>query len=95
LISDVIGALEDLLTALKRVRDDLEASDVVRVASCASIMVTEKYFSLTEECEVHAIAIIMSPHKKLEWYRKPERNWAEEDIKCVKELAIHRWEQSY
>lgn len=57
LIADTIGALEDLLTALKRVRDDPDSSDVVRVAACAAVLVAEKYYSLTDDCEVYAIAI--------------------------------------
>ncbi|KAJ7165348.1 hypothetical protein C8R46DRAFT_876188, partial [Mycena filopes] len=94
LIADTIGALEDLLTSLKMVRDDTEASNVVRVAACASVMVTEKYFSLTEECEVYSIAIVvMSPDKKLEWFR--QRQWSEEDIARIKERVVSRWQTSY
>ena len=57
LIADTIGALEDLLTSLRRVRDDPDSSDVVRVAACAAVLVAEKYYSLNDECEVYAIAI--------------------------------------
>ncbi|KAJ6507332.1 hypothetical protein C8R47DRAFT_1037152 [Mycena vitilis] len=71
LISDTIGALQDLITALEKVREDEEASNVVRVASCAAVMVAKKYFSLNEDCEVYAIAIVMSPDKKLDWFRNP------------------------
>ncbi|KAJ7720701.1 hypothetical protein B0H16DRAFT_1335916, partial [Mycena metata] len=93
LISDSVGALEDLVTSLKNVRDDEEASDVVRVAACAGVMVAEKYISLTEECEVYSIAIVMSPDKKLDWFRR--RQWTSDDIERVKNLTIERWEESY
>ncbi|KAJ7732837.1 hypothetical protein B0H16DRAFT_1732564 [Mycena metata] len=93
LISDSIGALEDLLTSLRNVRDDDETSDVVRVAACAGVMVAEKYISLTDECEVYSIAIVMSPDKKLDWFRS--RKWKDEDIERIKNLAIDRWEESY
>ncbi|KAJ6532496.1 hypothetical protein B0H19DRAFT_887604, partial [Mycena capillaripes] len=93
LISDSIGALEDLLTSLRNVRDDDKTSDVVRVAACAGVMVAEKYISLTDECEVYSIAIVMSPDKKLDWFRS--RKWKDEDIERIKKLAIDRWEESY
>ncbi|KAJ7609204.1 hypothetical protein DFH06DRAFT_1017376 [Mycena polygramma] len=93
LISDTIGALEDLISALENVWDDDEASNVVRVASCAAVMVAKKYFSLNDECEVYAIAIVMSPDKKLDWFRN--RRWSEEKINRVKTLVVDRWEESY
>ncbi|KAJ7107694.1 hypothetical protein C8R44DRAFT_834190 [Mycena epipterygia] len=93
LISDRISALEDLIYSLKQVRDDEESSNIVRVAACAAVMVAEKYFSLNEECEVYAIAIIMSPDKKLDWFRT--RKWPEDDINHIKDLTIRRWEESY
>ncbi|KAJ6556343.1 hypothetical protein B0H19DRAFT_1293404, partial [Mycena capillaripes] len=93
LISDSIGALEDLLTSLRNVRDDDKTSDVVRVAACAGVMVAEKYISLTDECEVYSIAIVMFPDKKLDWFRS--RKWKDEDIERIKKLAIDRWEESY
>jgi hypothetical protein len=57
LISDTIDALQDLLTSLKHVQDDYESSNVVRIAACASVLIVEEYFSLTEECEVYLIVI--------------------------------------
>ncbi|KAJ7449000.1 hypothetical protein FB451DRAFT_950729, partial [Mycena latifolia] len=93
LIADTIGALEDLISSLKRVRDDDETSNVVRVAACAAVMVAEKYFSLNDECEVYAIAIVMSPNKKLDWFRS--RGWSEDEIERIKNLVVHRWEESY
>jgi hypothetical protein len=42
---------------LKLVRDDVESPNVVRVAACAAIMVAEKYYSMTDDCEVYALAI--------------------------------------
>ncbi|KAJ7488368.1 hypothetical protein FB451DRAFT_1337405 [Mycena latifolia] len=93
LIADTIGALEDLISSLKRVRDDDETSNVVRVAARAAVMVAEKYFSLNDECEVYAIAIVMSPNKKLDWFRS--RGWSEDEIERIKNLVVHRWEESY
>ncbi|KAJ7880221.1 hypothetical protein B0H13DRAFT_2345689 [Mycena leptocephala] len=75
LISDIIGALEDLITAE------------------TPVTVAENYSSLNEECEVYAIAIVMSPDKKLHWFRS--RGWSEENIERIKNLTVSRWEESY
>ncbi|KAJ7237236.1 hypothetical protein C8J57DRAFT_945396, partial [Mycena rebaudengoi] len=86
LIANVVGALQDLIIALKGVRDDPETSNVVRVAACAAVLVAEKYFSLIEECEAYAIAIFISPDKKLGWFKK--RGWDDKAIARIKDRVL-------
>ncbi|KAJ7189229.1 hypothetical protein C8R46DRAFT_878180, partial [Mycena filopes] len=93
LIADAIGALEDLLVSLKMVMDDTEMPNVIRVAAAASKLVCEKYFNLTGECEAYSLAIVMTPNKKLNWFR--ERGWSDDKVKAIKDLAVSRWEESY
>jgi hypothetical protein len=54
---DVIPMLEDLETAMIKVRNAVDLPHVIRVAAHAALMVIDKYYSLTDECEVYQIAI--------------------------------------
>ncbi|KAI5823657.1 hypothetical protein K523DRAFT_344161 [Schizophyllum commune Tattone D] len=99
LISDVLEVLDDIKEDLTNIRDSplnldkKPASPVVRIAAHAGLIMTNKYFSMTSECEVYRIAIALSPDKKLQWFR--DRDWDEDEIESVRKLVVDRWEKSY
>lgn len=49
--------LDDVERSLVKARDDEANPNVARVAAHASLLLLEKYHSLTDECEVYRIAI--------------------------------------
>ncbi|KAI5890922.1 uncharacterized protein SCHCODRAFT_01171994 [Schizophyllum commune H4-8] len=100
LVTEVLDGLEDVKAHLTLIRDSetnakgLPASPVVRVAAHAGLLMTTKYFSLTaDECEAYKIAIVMSPDKKLAWFRKHQ--WGEDEVQKVRDKIVHRWTKSY
>ncbi|KAE9401699.1 hypothetical protein BT96DRAFT_1091397 [Gymnopus androsaceus JB14] len=68
-------------------------SPVIRVAVHSGILVAEKYFKLFGKCEVYAIAIVMSPEKKLQWFGN--HRWSQEEIAKVTERVLNCWSESY
>lgn len=59
LVSNTLPMIQELEESLNLVRDDLELSKVMRVAAHASLMLLQKYHSLSDECEVYRISIGM------------------------------------
>lgn len=59
LIAEVVPMLDELEKSMVKVRDDEELLDVIRVAAQAALLLIDKYFSLTDECELYQIAIGM------------------------------------
>lgn len=57
LVMDTIPMLEDMETALKKVRAHEPLPNVIRIAAEASLLVIDKYYALNDECEVYRIAI--------------------------------------
>lgn len=47
----------DLEAALSAVRDATDMPNVIRVAAHAALLVSQKYFAMTDDCEVYRIAI--------------------------------------
>ncbi|KAI5828050.1 hypothetical protein K523DRAFT_373910 [Schizophyllum commune Tattone D] len=99
LISDVLEVLDDIKEDLTNIRDSplnldkKPASPIIRIAAHAGIIMTNKYFSMTDECEVYRIAIALSPDKKLQWFR--DRDWDEDAVEAVRKLVLDRWTKSY
>ncbi|EJD07535.1 uncharacterized protein FOMMEDRAFT_74045, partial [Fomitiporia mediterranea MF3/22] len=86
LISDVIPMLLDICQALECVSKDENLSNILHIAARAGILVCDKYFTLTRECEVYFITIIMLLDKKLEWFTK--RNFPETVVQEIQSLII-------
>jgi hypothetical protein len=59
LIVEALPMLDAIEEALVHIRDDEEEDlpNVIRVAAHAALLLLDKYFSLTDECEVYRIAI--------------------------------------
>jgi hypothetical protein len=59
LIADAIPMLDTLEHCMVSVRDATKGPlpSSIRVAAQAALLLIDKYFSLTDECEVYAIAI--------------------------------------
>ncbi|KAH8110930.1 hypothetical protein DFH11DRAFT_728116 [Phellopilus nigrolimitatus] len=93
LVHETIPMLSDLEVALTKVRDAADLPNVIRVAAHASLLVCQKYFALTDECEVYRIAIVMCPDRKLKWFR--DRGWSTEAIEDVRQVVNKRWKESY
>jgi hypothetical protein len=49
--------LDAIEVGLVKARDNTEVPNVVRVAVHASLLLLQKYHSLTDECEIYRIAI--------------------------------------
>ncbi|KAJ7170281.1 hypothetical protein C8R43DRAFT_1085403 [Mycena crocata] len=81
LVHEVIPMMEALDKALKKVENATDMRPVFRVAAGAALLVLEKYHSLSDECEVHCVAIVMCPDRKLEWFVK--QGWETEDIDLI------------
>ncbi|KAJ7504698.1 hypothetical protein B0H11DRAFT_2221432 [Mycena galericulata] len=79
-IFPVIPMIEDIEDALKRIIN-------------SAFPVLQKYHSLTDDCEVYKIAIVMCPDKKLQWFK--DRGWTREDVEELRSLVVRRWEKSY
>ncbi|KAF8989225.1 hypothetical protein BDQ17DRAFT_1187538, partial [Cyathus striatus] len=82
LIMETLPIFHDLKLSLECVRDSRSEEDegelsdevpklptVMRVAAHASLLVLEKYMTLTRESEIYYIAIVMCPDRKLEWFK--------------------------
>ncbi|KAJ7659488.1 hypothetical protein B0H17DRAFT_902313, partial [Mycena rosella] len=89
----VIPMFEDLEPALTKIKSDTEMPNIIRVAAHAASLVLDKYHSLSDECEVYPVAIVMCPDKKLQWFVK--RGWKTEDIEDIRRMVIRRWEMTY
>jgi hypothetical protein len=60
--------------------------DVTRIAAQAALVMVDKYYALTDDCEVYRISIIMCPDKKL----VPNPDWRDEDrIEARKARPLH------
>ncbi|KAJ7433236.1 hypothetical protein B0H11DRAFT_1939659 [Mycena galericulata] len=79
-VQPVIPMIEDIEDALKRIIN-------------SAFPVLQKYHSLTDDCEVYKIAIVMCPDKKLQWFK--DRGWTREDVEELRSLVVRRWEKSY
>jgi hypothetical protein len=69
LIADAIPMLDTLEATMVNIRDATLAPlpNVIRVAAEAALLLIDKYFSLTDECELYQIAIgkLQQPLKAL------------------------------
>ncbi|TRM65129.1 hypothetical protein BD626DRAFT_400153, partial [Schizophyllum amplum] len=97
LVMEVLERLEDVIGALKLARDTTNSfpplSPVTRVAAHAGFLVGTKYMELLKQCEVYQIAIVLSPDRKLQWFKT--RNYSAADIDAIRERVVARWEASY
>ncbi|KAJ7157567.1 hypothetical protein C8R43DRAFT_948954 [Mycena crocata] len=64
-----------------RVVDPAIASPVIRIAAHVLLLVLQKDHSLTDQCEVYRLAIVMCPDKELQWYK--DRGWTDEAVEEV------------
>ncbi|KAL6298463.1 hypothetical protein BKA93DRAFT_744076 [Sparassis latifolia] len=88
LIPDVVPMLEDLEVALGRIRDAVHLPPVIRVAAHAALLLSNKYYALTDEYEAYRISIVMCLDKKLDYFVKC--GWSPEDVEDAKKLVIKR-----
>ena len=49
--------LEDLEHELQNLQNDCEVPDVIRIAAQAALIMVDKYYALTDDCEVYRISI--------------------------------------
>ncbi|KAL1697946.1 hypothetical protein EV121DRAFT_218879, partial [Schizophyllum commune] len=94
-VADVLEQLERVRRALILVRDSqsTSSSNVVRVAAHAGIITTDKYLKLLNESEVYQIAIVLSPDRKLQWFKT--RGYSDSDVQAIRDRAFKRWKESY
>ncbi|KAG8756943.1 hypothetical protein FRC11_004911 [Ceratobasidium sp. 423] len=94
LVSEVIPELLTVRDRLYDVRDDTFQQNLhptVRVAAEASLLVFEKYMGLMlEESDVHVIAIVMCPDRKLKWYT--DRGYK---VDSIRSRVVSRFEELY
>jgi hypothetical protein len=106
----MLDALEHCMIS---VRDATQGSlpNSIRVAAQAALLLIDKYFSLTDECEVYAIAIgnhigcyfVMIFNAVFILVMCPDRKlkWFKDrgrttaQIEDIRKLVINRWEESY
>ncbi|KAE9398400.1 hypothetical protein BT96DRAFT_822021 [Gymnopus androsaceus JB14] len=99
LVHESVELLEEIIQSLRSVCNSVSIpkgkpiSAIIRVAAHSGILVAEKYFKLFGECEVYAIAIVMSPEKKLQWFGSC--GWSQEEITQVTECVLKHWSESY
>jgi hypothetical protein len=92
------------------VRDTESLSSVTRVAAHAALMLLDKYFSLTDECEIYPISIGTVSYffsnyslSHISTVMSPDKklrwfeqhNYTPEAVARVRRLVIARWEESY
>ncbi|KAK7037089.1 hypothetical protein R3P38DRAFT_2516794, partial [Favolaschia claudopus] len=94
LIIDVIPEMEDLDFALNAISTASDQSNVTRVAAYAGLLVLRKYYALLDECEAYRIAIVMCPHRKLQWFRQ-RCGWNDDQVSDLRSLVVRRFTESY
>ncbi|KAF5325785.1 hypothetical protein D9611_000913 [Ephemerocybe angulata] len=97
LIVDVIPAFDDLRLSLEGIRDDddneNDISPVMRVAAQAAIFMIDKYETLSWDCPIYYIAIVMCPDRKLQWFRN--REYDRSTLKYIKDLVVDYFMKYY
>ncbi|KAL0058691.1 hypothetical protein AAF712_014619 [Marasmius tenuissimus] len=101
LIADVYETLEGLSSKMLRLSQTLVTPgneseivpNVIRVAARGAHLVCRKYLTLMDRCDIYIIAVVMSPNKKLDWFKKHGRT--ETQVEEIKKLVIQTWNQSY
>ena len=60
LLAEAIPMLDNLKATMVNIQEaEAELPNVIRVAAQAALLLIDKYFSLTDECELYQIAIGM------------------------------------
>ncbi|TEB25601.1 hypothetical protein FA13DRAFT_1637160 [Coprinellus micaceus] len=98
LIVNVIPAFDDLRLSLEGIRDDDDEenniSPVMRVAAHAALMMVDKYETMSWECPIYYVAIVMCPDRKMQWLKnRPAYDWR--TLKYIKDLVIKYFEDKY
>ncbi|KAK1223122.1 hypothetical protein PQX77_014009 [Marasmius sp. AFHP31] len=99
LVADAIEALEELASKLQRISKsqyDPEGgvvADIIRIVAHGGYLLSRKYLDLMDKCEIYTIALVMSPDKKLQWFKKQGRT--PEKVAELRELVVRRWNESY
>ncbi|KDQ13378.1 hypothetical protein BOTBODRAFT_84535, partial [Botryobasidium botryosum FD-172 SS1] len=90
-----VPVLEDIERRLKCVvnQERGPVPAVIRVAAQAAILVQNKYYHLTGECEVYQIALILCPDKKLKWFT--DNNRSADEIEEARKTITHQFNESY
>ncbi|KAG8729482.1 hypothetical protein FRC12_020948 [Ceratobasidium sp. 428] len=95
-----VPLIHQVVPALWKLRDRLQATvdrpapklhPLLRVAAQASIKVFDKYMRLFEESSLYWVALVMCPHKKLEWLRS--RGYSESDIQRIEALVYSAFDK--
>src|SRR5260370_41261704 len=76
-ISDVYKAFEELEVSLDKAHSDPDLDKVVQLGANCSIFILGKYYAKLDDCEVYAIATILTPTLGYWWFRK-NVGWLEE-----------------
>ncbi|KIJ06128.1 hypothetical protein PAXINDRAFT_92474, partial [Paxillus involutus ATCC 200175] len=95
LVPGAVPMLSRLETALRNVSNDSGVAEVIRVAAHAGVLLSEKYYTLLEECEVYSISIVMCPDKKLNWFTTNVNCYTAAQVSRIRTLAVKRWQESY
>ncbi|TEB22246.1 hypothetical protein FA13DRAFT_1921081 [Coprinellus micaceus] len=98
LIVNVIPAFDDLRLSLEGIRDDDDEenniSPVMRVAAHAALMMVDKYETMSWECPIYYVAIVMCPDRKMQWF-KNRPAYDRRTLKYIKDLVIKYFEDKY
>ncbi|KAF8834643.1 hypothetical protein BDN67DRAFT_914558, partial [Paxillus ammoniavirescens] len=95
LVPGTVPMLSQLETALRNVSNDIGVAEVIWVAAHAGVLLSEKYYTLLEECEVYSISIVMCPDKKLSWFTTNVNCYTATQVSRIRMLAVKRWQESY
>ncbi|KAF9002270.1 hypothetical protein BDQ17DRAFT_1178072, partial [Cyathus striatus] len=90
LIMETLPIFHDLKLSLECLSDEVpKLPAVMRVATHASLLVLEKYMTLTRESEIYYITTGV----KLEWFKV--HGYTTQQVQDITNIVIKRWETSY
>ncbi|KIK90921.1 hypothetical protein PAXRUDRAFT_95593, partial [Paxillus rubicundulus Ve08.2h10] len=93
LIPSAMPMLTTIKNILCNVSNNTTVTSVIRIAAHASVLLSEKYYNVMEECKVYQISIVMSPDKKLHWF------WANghsfKVIARLRTFIVAQWTENY
>jgi hypothetical protein len=116
LVSETVPLIEELEHKMLKIRENSYApavmfSPILRMAAHAALTVVEKYYALTDDCEVYRIAIGKSHYYPVTQdhtsFSTPvlcpdrklqfleKREWNSDDIETTKQLLVDRFNKNY
>ncbi|KIK76501.1 hypothetical protein PAXRUDRAFT_169752, partial [Paxillus rubicundulus Ve08.2h10] len=95
LIPSAVPMLTTIENILRNVSNDTTVASVIHVAAHAGVLLSEKYYNIMEECEVYWISIVMSPDKKLHWFRVNGHSFEVIVIARLCTFIVAQWTENY